>query len=228
MNIKHALAAAAALSLATPAFAEYDRISFESEVSQEVANDEMRATLVKTAQADNAQDIAKILNRTINEALKIAKKYPDVQVSTGRQSTYLRYADNSSTKIVGFTGSASLELKSQDFSAASQLMADLQALMVTENLNFGVSEATRATAQKQLAHEAAKRFQSDALAISHSFGAQNYKIVNVQLNSNRYSVAPMMYSAKLRDASGGIEAQNMEAGSSKLSYSANGTIELVR
>ncbi len=216
------------LAVSSTALAEdYNRISFNSEVKSEIANDEIRASLSKTAQANTAAAIAKELNSTINSALQIAKRYPEVTVTTGRQNTYPRY-DNKS-KIIGFTGSVSLDIKSQDFEKASQLIADLQSTMVMENISFGVSEKLRDSEEKRLQLEAIKRFGDEATSISQAFGASSYKIVNVNLGgSNNYYARPMMASMKAMDAAAGIEAQNFEAGNTTLTYTANGTIELVK
>lgn len=216
------------LAVSSTALAEdYNRISFNSEVKSEIANDEIRASLSKTAQASTAAAIAKELNSSINAALQIAKRYPEVTVTTGHQSTYPRY-DNKN-KIIGFTGSVSLDIKSQNFEKASQLIADLQSTMVMENISFGVSEKLRDSEEKRLQLEAIKRFGNEATTISQAFGASSYKIVNVNLGGNNYYVRPVMAmtSMKAMDAAG-VEAQNFEAGNTTLTYTANGTIELVK
>ncbi|MFC0820867.1 SIMPL domain-containing protein [Moraxella marmotae] len=215
---------------ALPAHAdEYNRISFSSEVKSEIANDEMRATMSKTAQAATAAAIAKELNSSINAAMQIAKRYPEVSVSTGRQSTYPRYA-NGSNKIVGFTGSVSVEIKSNNFEKASQLIADLQSIMVMENIGFSVSEQLRESEEKRLQLEAIKRFGDEAATISQAFGSSSYKIVNVSLggNHNHYYRPMAAMSMKVADASSAIESQSLEAGNTTLTYTANGTIELVK
>lgn len=217
------------LAVSTAAIAEdYNRISFNSEVKSEIANDEIRASLSKTTQAATAAAIAKELNSSINHALKIAKQYPDVIVTTGQQSTYPRY--DAKNKIIGFTGSVSINLKSQNFEQASQLIADLQSTLVMDDIGFGVSEKLRDSEEKRLQLEAIKRFGTEANTISQAFGASSYKIVNVNLGgSNNYYARPvMMASMKAMDAAAGIEAQNFEAGNTTLTYTANGTIELVK
>lgn len=224
------IATAATCMLSLPALANdqaYNRISFNSEVKSEIANDEIRATLSKTTQAATAAAIAKELNSSINAAMQIAKRYPEVTVTTGRQSTYPRY-DNKN-KITGFTGSVSIDLKSQNFEKASQFIADLQSIMVMDNISFGVSQKLRDSEEKRLQLEAIKRFNEEAATISQAFGSSSYKIVNVNLGgSNNYYPRPMMASMKAMDAAAGIEAQNFEAGNTTLTYTANGTIELTR
>ncbi len=119
----------------------YDQLTFQTEVKEEIQNDEVRASMYKKAQASDAKTLATTLNTSINNAMKIAKRYPSGTVSTGQQRTYPRYDKND--KIIGWTGQASIDLKSTDFAATSQLIADLQQTLVMENLNFGVSDAKK-------------------------------------------------------------------------------------
>ncbi|MCP3896941.1 SIMPL domain-containing protein [Moraxella sp.] len=209
--------------------ANYNRISFSVEAKTEVDNDEMRATLTKTTEAKTAKEVAKTLNDTINNALAIAKKYPDVIATTGRHSTYPRYGSNNS--ITGFTGNASIQIKSQNFEQSSQLIADLQTMMALDHLSFNVSDKTRDNLKKQLTLDATKQFQEEAATISQAFGAKDYKIVNVQLgnnNNNYYSDAMPVAMSMSREKSVGIENLSLESGKATLSYNASGTIELIR
>lgn len=206
----------------------YNRISFSVEAKTQVDNDEMRATLTKTTEAKTAKEIAKSLNDTINNALAIAKKYPDVIATTGRHSTYPRYGSNNN--ISGFTGNASIQIKSQNFEQSSQLIADLQTMMALDHLSFNVSDNTQGNLKKQLTLDAAKQFQQEAATIAQVFGTKDYKIVNVQLgnNDNYYSHAIPTAMSMARNESTDIENLNLESGKATLSYNASGTIELIR
>lgn len=206
----------------------YNRISFSVEAKTQVDNNEMRATLTKTTEAKTAKEIAKTLNDTINNALAIAKKYPDVIATTGRHSTYPRYGSNDN--ISGFTGNASIQIKSQNFEQSSQLIADLQTMMALDHLSFNVSDKSQDNLKKQLTLDAAKQFQQEAATIAQVFGAKDYKIVNVQLgdNDNYYSHAIPTAMSMARNESTDIENLNLESGKATLSYNASGTIELIR
>lgn len=206
----------------------YNQISLSSQVSQSVANDELNAILSKTSQATTATALAKTLNETTNKAQTIAKKYPKVKVTTGNQSTYPRY--NNAGKIVGFTGSASINLQSSDFEQAGELLGELQTILTLDSLNFAVSDEAREKAEQEMMVQVAKKFQTDAKILSGAFGAKDYKIVNISFNSqnNDYgiTVAPMM---AMRDAAAEVAApKELASGDSKLGYTASGTIELVK
>lgn len=211
---------------ATTSAANYNQISFSTEVKEVVANDQIKIALTKTTQSSDAKTVAQTLTQTINQANAIAKKYPSVKAKTGHQSAYPRYSNNG--KILGFTGSISLELTSQDFKQAGDLVAELQSLMVVDDIEFRVSDTTKQQIEQKLMTQAAKRFQDEAKTVSLAFGAKDYKIVQVSLDSqNQGYYQPMAASLSLRK-SAEISPQEFVGGDSQLSYKATGTIELIK
>jgi len=226
MSTASLLSAAAISAQAAPT--GYDQVTFQSEVKEEVANDEVRASLYKKAQAPDAKSLATQLNTAVNSALNIAKRYPSVTVSTGQQSTYPRYDKND--KIIGWTGQANIDIKSTDFTATSQLIADLQSIMVMDGLNFGVSNAKKATIEQRLMTEASRAFQNQAKNLTRAWDARGYRVVNVNLNTgNQYPVPVFRNMAmKAESADASVPSQNFESGNSTISVTANGTIELTK
>ena len=206
----------------------YDQLTFQTEVKEEVQNDEVRASMYKKAQATDAKTLATTLNTSINNAMKIAKRYPSVTVSTGQQRTYPRYDKND--RIIGWTGQASIDLKSTDFAATSQLIADLQETLVMENLNFGVSDAKKDALEQKLMTEASRAFQQQAKNMTRAWDARGYRVVNVNLNTGNNYPQPiyrtMNMKAQAADAS--VPSQSFESGNSTITVTANGTIELTK
>ncbi|WP_227678789.1 SIMPL domain-containing protein [Psychrobacter faecalis] len=204
----------------------YDQLTFQTEVKEEVQNDEVRATMYKKAQASDAKTLATTLNTSINNAMKIAKRYPSVTVSTGQQRTYPRYDKND--KIIGWTGQASIDLKSTDFVATSQLIADLQQTLVMENLNFGVSDAKKDALEQKLMTDASRAFQQQAKNLTRAWDARGYRVVTVNLNTNNNNYPRPMYSMGAESVAmdSAVPSQNFESGNSTISVTANGTIEL--
>ena len=204
----------------------YDQLTFQTEVKEEVQNDEVRATMYKKAQASDAKTLATTLNTSINNAMKIAKRYPSVTVSTGQQRTYPRYDKND--KIIGWTGQANIDLKSTDFAATSQLIADLQQTLVMENLNFGVSDAKKDALEQKLMTDASRAFQQQAKNLTRAWDARGYRVLTVNLNTNNNNYPRPMYSMRAESAAmdSAVPSQNFESGNSTISVTANGTIEL--
>lgn len=149
-------------------------------------------------------------------------------VSTGQQRTYPRYDKND--KIIGWTGQASIDLKSTDFAATSQLIADLQQTLVMENLNFGVSDAKKDALEQKLMTDASRAFQQQAKNLTRAWDARSYRVVTVNLNTGSNYPRPM-YSAmnmKAESVSDSVPSQSFESGNSTISVTANGTIELTK
>lgn len=74
--------------------------------------------------------------------MNIARKYPQVKVETGSQTTYPVY-DNDSRKLKEWRGRAEIQLEGTDFRMTSQLISELQQQFQTESINFTVSDAQR-------------------------------------------------------------------------------------
>lgn len=206
----------------------YDQLSFQAEVKEEIANDEVRASMYKKAQAANAKALAVTLNTSINKALAIAKRYPSVTVSSGQQRTYPRYDKND--KIIGWTGQANIDLKSTDFAATSQLIADLQETLVMDNLNFGVSDVKKDALEQKLMTDASRAFQQQAKNLTRAWNARGYQVINVSLNTGNNYPRPMYSSMEMRatSADASVPSQSFESGNSTISVTANGTIELTK
>ncbi|MBP2280870.1 putative secreted protein [Psychrobacter sp. PL15] len=205
----------------------YDQLSFQTEVKEEVANDEVRASLYKKLQASNAKTLATNLNTSVNKALAIAKRYPSVTVSTGQQRTYPRY--DKDDKIIGWTGQANIDIKSTDFAATSQLIADLQETLVMDNLNFGVSNAKKDALEQKLMTDASRAFQQQAKNLTRAWDARGYRLVTVNLNTGSNYPRPMYSAMNMRaDSAESVPTQNFESGNSTISVTANGTIELTK
>ena len=206
----------------------YDQLTFQAEVNEEIQNDEVRASLYKKAQATDSKALATTLNTSINNAMKIAKRYPSVTVSTGQQRTYPRY--DKDNKIIGWTGQANIDLKSTDFAATSQLIADLQQTLVMENLNFGVSESKKDALEQKLMTNASHAFQQQAKNLTSAWGARGYRVINVNLNTGGNSPRPMYSSMNMKASSdeSSVPSQSFESGNSTVSVTANGTIELTK
>ena len=205
----------------------YDQLTFQTEVKEEVQNDEVRASLYKKAQATDSKALATTLNTSINNAMKIAKRYPSVTVSTGQQRTYPSYDKNN--KIIGWTGQANIDLKSTDFATTSQIIADLQETLVMENLSFGVSDTKKDALEQKLMTDASRAFQQQAKNLTSAWSARGYRVVNVNLNTGSNYPRPMYSAMSMKsDSLESVPSQSFESGNSTISVTANGTIELTK
>ena len=221
-----------ASALTTPAFAQqneqlnYNLVNIQAEAARKVSNDEMHAVLYIEKSNKQPAELAVQITQLMNQAMASAKKYPQVKVETGSQTTYPIY-DNDSRKLKEWRGRAEIQIESTDFKAASQLVSELQQNLQTQSINFSVSDAQRKKVENELMVEASKNFQQRALTLSQAWNKSGYNLVNLNLNTNNSYPQPIMMRASMAKFSGAeaADAQDVAAGESKITVNANGTIQ---
>lgn len=229
-------AALLALSLGTvaslPALAadelHYNQISLRAEASQEVARDLMIVTLYTEEQNTDPAKLAAAISTTLNKAIGQAKQVKDINLRQGSRNSYPIY-DNKGGKITGWRERAELRLESADFAALSKLTGELLTDMKMAGMDFAISTATRQSSEDALLKDAVNAFKARAQLATDALGGKGYKIVNLNLNANGYPQpymrAPMMMKGASMDAES--VTPNVEAGTSKVSMTADGAIEVL-
>lgn len=205
---------------------EHRIITLQAETSREVQNDQMQATLYTELNNTNPTVLAKESAQIINRAMDLAKAYSTVRVSNGTQSTYPIYNDKN--KLTGWRGRAEIQLKTTDFKAGSELIAQLQSSMQLEAVNFSVSTEQRLKVENELLTEITKIFQKNAAQVQQAWGASKYELVNMNINNSRDQPRPypMMMRAAKFEASDSVPAQTVQSGNSLIRTTANGSIQL--
>lgn len=204
----------------------YNIINISAEASRDISNDLMHANLYVEKSNKQPAELAAQINQLMNQAINAAKKYPSVKIETGSQHTYPVY-DNDNRKLREWRARAQVRIESTDFKAASQLIAELQQNFQTESINFTVSEAKRKKVENELMLEASKNFQQRAQSLAQAWNKAGYQLVNMNINTNNsgYPPVPRMAMAKSAYAEAAIPDQEMAAGESKMTVSANGSIQ---
>lgn len=229
-------AALLALSLGTvaslPALAadelHYNQISLRAEASQEVARDLMIVTLYTEDQNADPAKLAAAVSTTLNKAIGQAKQVKDITLRQGSRNSYPIY-DSKGQKITGWRERAELRLESADFAALSKLTGELLTDLKMGGMDFAISTATRQSSEDALLKDAVAAFKARAQLATEALGGKGYKIVNLNLNTNGYPQpylrAPMMMKAASMDAES--VTPEVEAGTSKVSMTADGAIEVL-
>ncbi|NHC04124.1 SIMPL domain-containing protein [Acinetobacter sp. 187] len=204
----------------------YNVVNIQAEATRKVSNDEMHAVLFIEKSHKQPAELATQITQLMNQALSLAKKYPHVKVETGAQTTYPVY-DNDSTKLKEWRGRAEVNIESTDFKAASQLVSELQQNFQTQSINFTVSDAQRKKVENDLMTEASKNFQQRAQLLTQAWNKSGYNLVSLNLNTNNAYPQPVMMRANMAKFAGAesTDAQNVAAGESKITVSANGSIQ---
>lgn len=204
----------------------YNVVNVQAEATRKVSNDEMRAVLYIEKSNKQPAELATQISQLMNQAMVLARKYPQVKIETGSQTTYPIY-DNDSRKLKEWRGRAELQIESTDFKAASQLIGELQQYFQTESINFSVSDTQRKKVENELMVEASKNFQQRAQLLSQAWNKSAYNLVNLNLNTSSAYPQPIMMRASMAKFSSAeaAPAQDVAAGESKITVNANGTIQ---
>ncbi|AMA47066.1 SIMPL domain-containing protein [Pseudomonas monteilii] len=226
-----ALILSCGLLASLPALAEdaprYNQISLRAEVSKDVPRDLMVVTLYSEAQDTDPGKLAKGITETLNKALQQARQVKDVKVSQGSRNSYPVY-DDKGQKITGWRERGELRLESADFPALSKLTGELLQDLKMGGMDFSIAPATRKGNEDQLLKDAVAAFKARAQMATEALGGTGYKIVNMNLNSSGYPQpylrsAPMAMKAMAADSTA---TPDVEAGTSEVNMTAEGTIEV--
>ena len=214
-----------------PALAEevhYNQVSLRAEASQEVPRDLMIVTLYTEAQNTDSAKLAAEITTAMNKAIGEAKQVKAVTLRQGNRSSYPIY-DNKTQKITGWRERAELRLESTDFAVLSKLTGDLMQTLKMGNMQFTVANATRKTSEDALLKDAVNAFKARAQLATDALGGKGYKIVNLTLNPTGSPQPDMRSAMMMKAAAPAMDAAptpDVEAGTSEVSMSADGVIEV--
>jgi predicted secreted protein len=192
-----------------------------------VQNDQMQATLYTELNNASPTALAKETSQIMNRAMDLAKAYPTVHVNNGAQNTYPIYGDKN--KLTGWRSRAEIQLKTSDFKAGSELIAQLQTNMQLDGINFSVSNEQRTKVENELMTEITGIFRARATQLQQAWGASKYELVNMNINSSSDEPHPypmMMRAAKFDSVSAAPSPQTVQSGNSRVQVTANGSIQL--
>ena len=205
----------------------YNQISLRAEVSQEVARDKMIVTLYTESQNTDPAKLAAEVTTIMNKALGEAREVKAVTLRQGSRNSYPIY-DNKNQKITGWRERAELRLESADFPALSKLTGELLNTLKMDNMDFAIADPTRKASEDALLKDAVAAFKARAQLATDALGGKGYKIVNLNFNTNGYPMpyarnGGMMMKAAAMDSA---PTPEVEAGTSQVSMSADGVIEV--
>lgn len=225
------------LLLASPVLAEekptYNRINLSAEASTEVENDTLVAVLFIEHQAQTAADAAEVVNAAIGWGVEKARSTEKIKVRTLEYNTNPVYTQRPlksmsrdfTPTISGWRVSQSMRVESTDADTLSELITELQERLGIRSIGYQVSKPLRETTESALIEEAILAFQLRAGQIAKSFGHENYKLVQVNINTSGVR-PPMPYARGMAMEMASKAPVAIEAGSSTLQVNINGTIEL--
>ena len=212
--------------------ARYNQIALRAEVNQEVAHDLMHVTLYTEAQHSDPAKLAAEITTTLNKTLEKVRQVRGVSVKLGSRHSYPVYSENKGDdkgqKITAWRERAEVRLESADFARLSALTGDLLQSMKMAGMDFSIASDTRKTREDAMLKDAVNAFKARAQLATEALGGKGYKLVSLNLNSGGFQpVMPMRAMAMDRGSFSKSEAApQIEAGTSRVSMSADGVIEV--
>jgi|SRR5215470_4527344 len=218
------LFAAAALAQSAAEPTRYNLVDLQAEVSREIPNDLMSATLYVEASDPSAAQVANRLNRVTAEALKKTGDFKAVKAHSGSTGTFPVY--DRANKLTGWRGRAEIRLESKDFSAAASLIGELQSSMQLSQVLFSISPELRRSVENDLIVEGVAAFRGRAEIATKALGGKAYRIRRIGINTAGMSPPPVPRVRALAASSAEVAPPTFEGGTSAVQVNLNGTIEV--
>ena len=218
----------AALPLA-PSFAgetnqTYDRINLTASAESKVAQDTLIAILYARSTGANAESLAHEVNGTLQSALEMLKKVPDVDYQTLNYQTQPTYQDQ---KVTGWSVQQSLRLESRNLDALAGVIGLLQKTLKVESINYTISPLKLREAEDRLIGETLKGFAARADLVSKQLGRKRYRIVTLDVNTHGNVLQPLRANRAMSiEGSDAASSPVLLAGEQSVSVTVQGTIEL--
>lgn len=200
----------------------FNRFDFQVKEIQDVENDRMIAVLrVEEVHLDAAR-LAEIVNQAMAWALSEADRAPEVEAATGNYRVRAVMKDE---RVINWRAFQVLTLKSADSAALSRLMGRLQNRLRISSVGFELTPQRRKAAEDALIDNALGAFKARARLIVDNFGARDYRIIKVSIDTSARDVRPMA-TLQSREMSAVQTAPAVREGRSRVEVRVAGTIEL--
>lgn len=229
-HLKFLLCLAVLMPLATPALAaeprqpRYNVVELRADAQREVQNDLLNAVLYVEMNDASPAALSGAINKSVGQALRAAKDFPAVKARSGSNQVYPVYSKDNT--LQGWRGRAEIRIESRDFEAASALIGRLQASMQLASLNFSVAPDSRKAVEDELMVEAIKAFKARAEVVKGALGGRDYRIVRISV-AGGYNGPQPRFAAARAASSPEVSAPSFEAGTSQITVTANGAVEVV-
>ena len=219
------LGAGAAIAQAPAEPVRFNQVDLQAEVSREVQNDLMNASLYAEVTDPSAPKVADQLNRLAAEALKTAGDFKTVKARSGYAQTYPVY--DRANKLTGWRGRAEIRLESKDVQAMAALIGKLQSTLQLGGISFTVSPDLRRQVENELITEGVAAFRARADIAAKAIGGRGYKIRRIGLSTGGVGPGPRpMGAARMAPQSAEVAPPMFEAGTTLVNVVAAGTVEV--
>ena len=199
----------------------YDRVHLSASAQVQVDNDTVIATLYDQEEGRDSVQLANLVNKRIENAIKQIKQYDAIKVQTSGYNTTPVYNNN---KITGWRVRQSIRLESQDMPLVSEVLGQLQQTLALQGMNFTVSPELKNTTDDRLIKQALQVFENRAQMVTQQLGRKNYKIVGIEISTAADHYPRRNYEAAAMATR--VAAPAIEAGEQTLRVTVSGKIEM--
>ncbi|HWX12196.1 MAG TPA: SIMPL domain-containing protein [Trinickia sp.] len=196
-----------------------------TQTSAEVPQDVVDITLFYEQEAQDPASLTDALNKRTATALRQARGIPGVSAHTGTFSVYP--ATDRDGRISAWRGRTEVVLESHDFAAASKLAGEMNATMQIGNVAFSLSPEARRSVNDKLTDDGIASFREQAEAAARAFGYTGYTIKQVSVGKEGPS-RPIMAMRAMAADSGGSAPLPIEGGTSRVTVSVSGSVQMTR
>jgi predicted secreted protein len=194
--------------------------------STDVPQDVVDITLFYEQEVQDPASLTDALNQHAAAALRQARGTPGVMAHTGTFSVYP--TTDRDGRISAWRGRVEVVLESHDFAAASKLAGKMNATMQVSNVAFSLSPEAQRAANGKLTEDGIASFRDQAEAAARAFGYSGYTINQVSVGKEGPTRPIMAMRAMAAGPAGGSGPLPVEGGTSRVTVSVSGSVQMTR
>jgi predicted secreted protein len=201
-----------------------DQVSFRVEVTREVPNDWVAATVGVDEEGNDAAALAVRVNRRMGEALALAKNAEAIEVSSGAYQTQPVYDRG---KLVRWRARQDLVVEGESVEDVTALVGKLQAQgLLLRGVSFSVAPETRSRLEDELIVEALSAFRQRAGLIARGIGRRGWNLMSLSIGQQRPPVPHFAQGRAMALEAAADVPPALESGKSTVRVSIDATIEV--
>lgn len=173
----------------------FNIVSLSATARKNVERDLMEVILSVEERNSSRETAGNRVTERSNRVLQAARADKHLQSALTARHAYPDYAKSSQKPM--WHEEAQISVSSRDFEALSRFIAAVQKDAAVQSLDFKVSLTAKQKLQDQLTAEAVTEFRRKAQHITRALGAQNYRIVQLNIgNASDNNFVQNIYQAR--------------------------------
>lgn len=229
--------ALAAVAAALPAGAQqatsgpHNVVQLSASGSVEVEQDWLTLRLATTREDNNAANVQRELQKTVDQALRILRPQSqgeDMQLHTGRFRIQPRHAPKTG-KVTHWQGRAEIVLQGRDFVRITQAAARVEDMTV-DDVQFNLSRQAAQAVYEQAQAEAVTAFRNRAQQLTTLFGLSRYTVREISVHSGGHTLHMPRAASAMAEFSLAATAKSeplpVEPGKTRVEVEISGSVQM--